>query len=118
MPTVFKSQAFAGIRQRDVLPGPHRYGYEHLPVTPKRAGEARIETFLEPPASPTRLDISVSTPVWSLFDETKAGADRMGFFRWGKAVDAASPSSSRNISKEEATLASSAASARKSAGIP
>jgi hypothetical protein len=88
MPTVFKSQAFAGIRQRDVLPGPHRYGYEHLAVTPKHAGEARIETFLELSRIPhAPLDISVSTPVWSLFDETKAGADRMGFFRWGKAVE-------------------------------
>ena len=88
MPTVFKSQAFAGVRQRDVLPGPHRYGYEHLPITPKHAGAARIETFLELSRIPhAPLDISVSTPVWALFDEAKAGRDRMGFFRWGKAVD-------------------------------
>jgi hypothetical protein len=88
MPTVFKSQAFAGVRQRDILAGPDRYGYEHLEITPQQAGLARIETFLElSRIAHAPLDISVSTPVWALFDAEAAASDPMAFFRWGKAVD-------------------------------
>jgi hypothetical protein len=35
--TEFRRQALAGVRQRGVLNGPHRYDYEHLEVTPSEA---------------------------------------------------------------------------------
>jgi anaerobic magnesium-protoporphyrin IX monomethyl ester cyclase len=88
---VFRSQALAGIRQRGVLSGPHRYGYEHLEVTPSQAMEAGVHTFLEVSrVAHAPVDHTVSGPIWGLYDShERVGADRLAFFRWGKAVDRA-----------------------------
>lgn len=89
---VFDSQSFSEVRQREALYGvDHRYGYGHLQVTPQRAAEVALETYLElsriPHAPATAFEVGGF--LWSLAGHGTGLRDPRGFFRWTKTVDRA-----------------------------
>jgi anaerobic magnesium-protoporphyrin IX monomethyl ester cyclase len=87
---VFDFQNLAAVQQREVLKDVgHRFGWEKLSITPARAAEAALETYLElsriPHAPCTTFDVGGF--LWNLYDETLIAQDSLSFFRWAKAVD-------------------------------
>lgn len=86
---LFDHQDFAGIHLRDAVRGAKRFGWGALPIPPKRAREAALETYLElsriPHAPYTGFDSAGW--LWQLFGRTEAVHHDAAFFRWAKALD-------------------------------
>jgi anaerobic magnesium-protoporphyrin IX monomethyl ester cyclase len=87
----FAAQDFAGVQQRGALKvDQHRYGWTHLEVSPARAAEEALLTYLElsriPHAPTTAFDgIIAVRQLYGDATENDGGA----FFRWAKALDRA-----------------------------
>jgi hypothetical protein len=86
----FAAQDFAGVRLRGAMPaGEHRYGWTDLEISPARAAEEALYTYLElsrvPHTPITTFDGIL--PLRTLFAETRPDDDHLAFFRWSKAVD-------------------------------
>lgn len=85
---LFDHQDFAGIHQRPGSGG-RRFGWGELGVSPARAWEAALETFLElsriPHAPYTGFD--AGQPLWQFFGHMESVHHDAAFFRWAKALD-------------------------------
>lgn len=85
----FAAQDFAGVRQRVTLEhDQHRYGWEGLEISPARAAEEALATYIElsriPHAPSTAFNGIV--PMHQLVLEKRTGND-LAYFRWAKAID-------------------------------
>src|SRR5262245_18480930 len=84
---VFDSLYFAAVRQREPLRDVHhRFGWNQLEMTPARAADATLETFVEfirIPHAPCSA-FNVAGDLWNLYDHRGAPGS-LGFFRWAKA---------------------------------
>lgn len=86
---LFDHQDLAGVHEQDELRGVGRYGWSELAITPGRAWEAAVETYLAlsriPHAPYTGLDAGGT--LFRLYGATEANHYDPEFFRWAKAID-------------------------------
>jgi hypothetical protein len=86
---LFDHQDFAGIHAHGAEEGARRFGWEKLAVSPERAWEAALETYLElsriPHAPYTGFD--AGQWLWQFFGQTEARHYDPAFFQWAKALD-------------------------------
>jgi len=88
--SLFEHQDFAGIHQREAVRGVQgRFGWDALEITPEKAAEAELATYLE-------LSRIVHAPytgfgtagfIWNAIDQTDAMHFDQRFFHWAKALD-------------------------------
>jgi anaerobic magnesium-protoporphyrin IX monomethyl ester cyclase len=88
--SLFEHQDFAGIHWREAARGVNgRFGWEKLTITPERAAEAELLTYLElsriPHAPYTGFGAAGFS--WNAIDQTDAMYYDPAFFRWAKALD-------------------------------
>lgn len=86
---LFDHQDFAGVHEHENLQDVGRYGWSRLAITPGRAWEAAVETYLAlsriPHAPYTGLDAGGA--LFRLFGTTEANHYDSAFFSWAKAID-------------------------------
>ncbi|HEX4338724.1 MAG TPA: radical SAM protein [Polyangiaceae bacterium] len=86
---LFDHQDFAGVHQRDLPGTARRFDWESLAISPSRAAEAALETYVElariPHAPYTGFDGAAW--FWQFFGQTEAIHHDARFFRWAKALD-------------------------------
>jgi hypothetical protein len=85
---LFDHQDFAGVHQREGA-GARRFDWTSLAVSPARAAEVALETYVElsriPHAPYTGFDSAAW--FWQFFGHTEAIHHDAAFFRWAKALD-------------------------------
>lgn len=87
---LFDLQNLAAVQQRDSLKGiRHRFGWEGLEVSPARAAQAALETYLELSRIPHApwTAFGVIGDIWSLYDQDAIMGDPLAYFRWAKLLD-------------------------------
>lgn len=86
---LFDHQDFAGVHQRALPGAARRFDWDALPISPARASEAALETYLElsriPHAPYTGFD--TAGWFWQFFGHTESVHYDTAFFRWAKALD-------------------------------